>query len=162
MNNELNHEKNHSPYLFPFCFLFSETSFAKSVFVRYNKGVPQIEYAARKLTEALVERNYDVTNAGTTYDFLISLVVNPNRLGPEAFSILPDGKAITIYGGDKRGLIYGTLALVEHLRNGIPLETIKSEDDKPGCEFRGIKFKLPWHTYRPSSAWINTIRQCGI
>ena len=140
------------PILITICCLFSETSFAKSVFVRYNKGVPQIEYAARKLTEALVERNYDVTNAGTTYDFLISLVVNPNRLGPEAFSILPDGKAITIYGGDKRGLIYGTLALVEHLRNGIPLETIKSEDDKPGCEFRGIKFNLPWHTYRPSSA----------
>ena len=140
------------PILITICCLFSETSFTKSIFVRYNKGVPQIEYAARKLTEALVERNYDVTNAGTDFDFLISLVVNPNRLGPEAFSILPNGKAITIYGGDKRGLIYGTLALVEHLRNGIPLETIKSEDDKPGCEFRGIKFNLPWHTYRPSSA----------
>ena len=138
--------------LITICCLFTETSFTKSVFIRYNKGVPQIEYAARKLKETLVERNYDVTDASIDYDFLISLVVNPNRLGSEAFSILPDGKAITIYGGDKRGLIYGTLALVEHLKNGVSLENIKSEDDKPGFEFRGIKFNLPWHTYRPSSA----------
>jgi hypothetical protein len=132
--------------------LFSGTTFAKSVFLQYKKGVPQIEYAARKLTVALIERQYSITDAKTNFDFLISLVVNPDQLVAEAFSIIPEGKVIKIYGGDKRGLIYGTLALVEHLRNGVYLKDIKPESDKPGLAFRAIKFNLPWHSYRPSSA----------
>ena len=138
--------------LLTICFLLSGIVLAKNVFLQYNKGVPQFEYAARKLSDALMERQYTITDAHTNYDFLISLVINPDQLGAEAFSIIPGGKIITIYGGDKRGLIYGTLALVEHLRNGVPLEKVKREDDKPNLEFRGIKFNLPWHTYRPSSA----------
>lgn len=134
------------------CCLLPGTALAKGVFVLYEKGVPQIEYAAQKLTDALIERQYDVIDVHTGYDFLISLAVHPARLGAEAFSIILEGKVITIYGGDKRGLIYGALALVEHLKNGIPLEDVKREDAKPNLEFRGIKFNLPWDTYRPSSA----------
>ena len=134
------------------CCLFSGIAFAKSVFVLYEKDIPQIEYAARKLTDALVERDYSITDVNTNYDFLISLAVNPSRLGAEAFSIIPEDKVITIYGGDKRGLIYGALAMAEHLGNGVSLEDVKQEDGKPNLEFRGIKFDLPWDTYRPSSA----------
>jgi hypothetical protein len=132
--------------------LFLGTAFTKSVFVLYEKDVPQIEYAAGKLTNALVERKYTIADVNTKYDFLISLAVDPVRHGAEAFSIVPGGRAITIFGGDKRGLIYGALALAEHLKNGISLEDVKSEDAKPNLEFRGIKFNLPWDTYRPSSA----------
>jgi hypothetical protein len=134
------------------CCLFSGTVWAKRVFILYKKDVPQIEYAARKLTEALIDRQYEIIHVRTDYDFIISLAVHTGRLGPEAFSIIPEGKKITIYGGDRRGLIYGTLALVEYLRNGISLENVKREEGKPNLEFRGIKFNLPWHTYRPSSA----------
>ena len=134
-----------------FCF-FSGTAFSTNVFLKYEKDVPQIEYASRKLSEALVEKKYKVADANTNYDFLISLDVDSGQLGAETFSIIPEGKFITIYGGDNRGLIYGALALVEHLKNGVPLEDIKFENDKPRLEFRGIKFNLPWHTYRPSSA----------
>jgi hypothetical protein len=140
------------PLLLVISSLLSETTFAKNVFVQYKKGVPQIEYAAGKLSEALVERHYSITNTQTNYDFLISLSLNPDQLGAEAFSIIPEGKIITIYGGDKRGLIYGTLALVEHLKNGFSLKDIKRESDKPRLAFRAIKFNLPWDTYRPSSA----------
>jgi len=134
------------------CLLFSGSAFTKNVFLQFKKDVPQIDYAARKLTNALIERQYNVTDVPTNYDFLIKLAINPDQLVAEAFSIIPKGNVITIYGGDKRGLIYGTLALVEHLRNGVPLKDIKLERDKPKLEFRGIKFNLPWHTYRPSSA----------
>jgi len=133
-------------------YLFSGPTFSTNVFLQYKKDEPQIEYAARKLTEALVERNYSITDANTDYDFLISLDVDSIQLDAEAFSIITEDKVITIYGGDKRGLIYGTLALVEHLKNGVRLKEVKSESDKPRLEFRGIKFNLPWHTYRPSSA----------
>jgi hypothetical protein len=133
-------------------YLFSGIAFSEKVFLHYEKGVPQIEYAAKKLTEALIEKNYIIIDAYTNYDFFINLATNADQLGAEAFSIIPQGKVITIYGGDKRGLIYGVLALVEHLRNGKTLRNINREDDKPKLEFRGIKFNLPWHTYRPSSA----------
>ncbi len=49
-------------------------------------------------------------------------------------------------------MIYGALALAEMLRNGTPLEEIKATQQQPSLEFRGIKFNLPWDTYRPSSA----------
>ena len=134
------------------CCLLPGTAWAQSVFVQYEKNVPQVEYAARKLTDALIERKYEITDAHTDYDFLISLTVQADQLGAEAYSIIPEGKMITISGGDRRGLIYGTLALVEFLRNGVFLDNVKREEGKPNLEFRGIKFNLPWHTYRPSSA----------
>ena len=57
-------------------YLFSGTAFSTNVFLQYKKDVPQIEYAARKLTEALGERNYSVTDTNTDYDFLINLDVD--------------------------------------------------------------------------------------
>ena len=134
------------------CCLLPGTAFTKSVFVLYEKGIPQIEYAVRKLMDALIERQYNITDNKDNYDFLIRLAEHPASLSSEAFSITPGSKEIKIYGGDKRGLIYGALALAEYLRSGVSLEDIKPESDKPKLEFRGIKFNLPWHTYRPSSA----------
>ena len=73
-------------------------------------------------------------------------------MAPEAFAIVPEGKVITIYGGDLRGMIYGTLALMETLRGGTRLQDVQAIEEKPHLEFRGIKFNLPWETYRPSTA----------
>jgi hypothetical protein len=41
---------------------------------------------------------------------------------------------------------------VESLRNGISLADIGLSEERPNLEFRGIKYNLPWETYRPSSA----------
>jgi hypothetical protein len=133
------------------CFL-SENIYSKNVFIDFEKKIPQIEYAVRKLTDVLAEKRYNITEVRTDSDFLIKLVVDSMQLGAEAFSIIPENNSITISGGDKRGLIFGTLALVEHLKNELLLEDIKQQEDKPNLEFRGIKFNLPWDTYRPSSA----------
>ena len=78
--------------------------------------------------------------------------MNHHRLGPEAFAIIPEGKVITVYGGDQRGMIYGALALAEELQNGTRLEDVQATEEHPKLAFRGIKFNLPWETYRPSSA----------
>jgi hypothetical protein len=103
---------------------------------------PQEAYAARKLSAAMPART----------DYQTRLVIKPDILGPEAFSITPEGKTITVAGGDARGLIYGALALAEKLRNGERVEDIKPFTERPALAFRGIKFNLPWDTYRPSSA----------
>lgn len=134
------------------CALAVEVAHAKDVFILHDKTVPQAAYAARRLGEALTEQGYQVTPERTNYDYLISLAVHPGRLAAEAFAIIPEGKVITIYGGDNRGMIYGALALAETVRNGTPLAKVKPAKQAPHLEFRGIKYNLPWQTYRPSSA----------
>jgi hypothetical protein len=137
--------------LIVFC-LTARAAWAQEVTILHDKAVPQAAYAARRLAGALVERGYRVRPERTGYDYLVSLAVHPGRLGPEAFAIIPQGKVITVYGGDHRGMIYGALALAEALRNGTRLERIEALEQRPRLAFRGIKLNLPWDTYRPSSA----------
>ncbi|MBN2371964.1 MAG: hypothetical protein JXO72_15895 [Vicinamibacteria bacterium] len=125
---------------------------AAAVAILHDHDVPQAAYAARKLGEALVERGYTLASQHTDHDHLISLAAYPGRLKAEAFSIIPARNVIMIQGGDRRGMIYGALALAEVVRGGTPLADVKATEEKPHLEFRGIKFNLPWHTYRPSSA----------
>jgi hypothetical protein len=125
---------------------------AATVAILHDHETPQAAYAARKLGEALVEQGYTLASRHAGCDSLINLTVHPGRLKAEAFAILPKGKVIAVQGGDRRGLIYGTLALAEAVRNGTTLVEVRSTEGKPHLEFRGIKINLPWHTYRPSSA----------
>ena len=125
------------------------SKFARKIF---PEAVPQAAYAARKLGEALAENGYQLGTERTGYKYLISLAVHQGRLAKEAFSIIPEGRVITVYGGDYRGMIYGALALAETIRNGTPLQDLVATRQSPNLEFRGIKFNLPWETYRPSSA----------
>ncbi|MEJ2080413.1 MAG: hypothetical protein P8020_21540 [Acidobacteriota bacterium] len=134
------------------CGLAAGAARSQSVTILHDETVPQAAYAARKLGEALSEQGYRVIPDHTGYDYLVSLAVNHHRLGPEAFAIIPEGKVITVYGGDQRGMIYGALALAEELQNGTRLEDIQATEEHPKLAFRGIKFNLPWETYRPSSA----------
>ncbi len=134
------------------CILVTQAFAATTVAVLAEEEVAQSAYAARKVREALTSQGYEVTRDRTGYDHLISLALHPQRLQAEAFEIIPEHKVITVYGGDHRGLIYGALALAEALRNGTAIQEIKPAKDQPHLEFRGIKFNLPWETYRPSSA----------
>jgi hypothetical protein len=134
------------------CWLATSAVWAKAVTIVYEKGVPQASYAARKLSEALAEEGYKVTSRRTGEECLICLAVHEGLLKPEAFTIIPEGKVVTVCGGDNRGMIYGALALAEMLRNGTALEDVKAAEEKPKLAFRGIKYDLPWDTYRPSSA----------
>ncbi len=125
---------------------------AERVYVLHDPSVPQAAYAARKLGAALAAQQHEVLSQRAGYDTLVNLTVNAHRLAPEAFALVREDKVLTVAGGDLRGLIYGTLALAETLRNGTPLADVKPAEGKPHLEFRGIKYNLPWDTYRPSSA----------
>lgn len=125
---------------------------AERVFVLHDATVPQAAYAARKISAALSKADHEVMADRVGYDRLINLSVNASRLEAEAFAIIPEGKVITVLGGDHRGMIYGALALTESLANGTELADIAAMEEAPNQAFRGIKFNLPWETYRPSSA----------
>ncbi len=125
---------------------------AEQVYLLHDPELPQAAYAARRLSAALVKEGHTVLSQRNGYERLISLAVHPHRLDPEAFAIVPEDRVITVYGGDLRGMIYGALELAEMLRNGADLARIPAMEEKPHLEFRGIKFNLPWETYRPSSA----------
>lgn len=130
----------------------SDVARAERVYVRHEATVPQAAYAARRLESALTEAGHTVLSEEAGCDRLILLAVDAQRLVPEAFAIVPAVQAITVRGGDQRGVIYGSLALVEQLRNGIDLAHISASEEKSRLPFRGIKFNLPWETYRPTSA----------
>jgi len=132
--------------------LFTVSLHAERVYILHDAGVPQAAYAARKLGEELQRHHHEILAERAGYDRLVNLEVDGVRLGPEAFRILPEGKVITVQGGDWRGLIYGTLALAEALRHGTAPADVKPVEEKPHLAFRGIKYNLPWETYRESSA----------
>lgn len=137
---------------FLLCFLLGCFSFvfSQSVNIVYDKASPQAKYAAVMLGKTLTVNGYtlNATKAG----IVITLSSNGKRIKEEAYTIRTNGKTIAIIGGDNRGMIYGSLALVEEVRNGVRLEAIKSRSEKPHLIFRAIKFDLPWYTYRHSDA----------
>lgn len=138
--------------LFSLAALLAGNARAADVFILHETSAPPAAYAAGKVSDALLAQGHQILPHRAGYDHLISLAVNSEQLAPEAFSIIPEGKVITIYGGDERGMIYGALALAETLANGTPLAEITATTAAPHQQFRGIKFNLPWDTYRPSSA----------
>jgi Glycosyl hydrolase family 20, domain 2 len=125
---------------------------AQSVSILYAKASPQAAYAARRLNATLSEQGYTLKVGKNGYDYQLSLAVDSSRLKAEAFSIEPEGSRIAVVGGDNRGMIYGALALVEQLREGGRLDSVKAQQAKPNLEFRGIKYNVPWDTYRSSTA----------
>src|SRR5690606_24965763 len=125
---------------------------SQSVAFIYDTKSPQAAYAFRQLSKTLTQKGYRIQAGRTGYDHLISLAVHPIRLEPEAFSVIPEGKIITVYGGNNRGMIYGALALAEAIENGTALKDVKAFEESPNLEFRGVKFNLPWQTYRESTA----------
>lgn len=131
---------------------FTATSWAEKVAIIYDEDSPQAKYAVRKISEALKSEGHQLQHEHVGYDYLISIATHPERLKPEAFSIIPQDKIITVLGGDNRGMIYGSLALAEQVRNHTALAKISAENQTPQLAFRGIKYNLPWETYRASTA----------
>jgi N-acetyl-beta-hexosaminidase len=107
--------------------ILSHFALSQSVNLTYDKSLPQAVYAAETLEKNLTDHGYSVKKEKAEY--LISLKTNKNNLGNEAYTIQPQGKQIIITGGDGRGLIYGTLSLVEDVHNGTPLQQIKPKSE---------------------------------
>lgn len=125
---------------------------AKNVYIVRDASLVQADYASRRLGQALEAQGHTVVTTPHDYDYLVSIAVNGHGLAAEAFTIKPEGRHITVYGGDPRGMVYGTLALVEDIRRGVPLDKVQARTETPRLPLRAIKHNLPWDSYRPSKA----------
>lgn len=133
-------------------FVMTSVAKAKNVYIVRDVSLVQADYASRRLSQALEAQGHAIVATPRNYDVLINIAVNGHGLGAEAFTIKSEGRHITIYGGDARGMIYGTLALVEDVRRGVPLEKVQARTETPRLPLRAIKHNLPWDSYRPSKA----------
>jgi hypothetical protein len=141
-----------------FLFCLNQLCQAQSVSIQYGNDLPQTIYAARALEKSLLEKGYTLKEHQAEY--ILRLVVDAGKMGSEAYSIFPAGKDISITGGDERGMIYGSLALAEEVRNGVPLKKIRASSESPNYPFRAIKFDLPWDTYRHSYSLDQHMETC--
>jgi hypothetical protein len=138
-------------FLFIICFTgLPHVVVSQSVHLLYDKSLPQAIYAAGQIKTSLLKHGYFLKKEKA--DYLISFAVDTTNLKNEAFSIISENKKITVAGGDARGLIYGSLSLIEDLSNGIQLNKIKARSESPHLPFRAIKFNLPWDAYREGYA----------
>lgn len=128
------------------------TSTAQRILIQQSVPSSQSQYAARQLTHALASRKLLVTTEASAADFTIRLAPVNRQLGSEAYAIDRQGTQLIITGGDERGLLYGSLSVVEDVQNGISVQTLKARSERPHLLFRAIKFDLPWDTYRHSYA----------
>ena len=125
---------------------------AQTVSIGYEPGSAQVRYAATQLRAALVSRHYTVVGDGQPGDFAVTLSIAPAKLAPESYVVAAKPDSLKIAGGDGRGLIYGSLAVVEQIEGGRAIRRLKGSRGTPALGFRAIKFDLPWDSYRASAA----------
>lgn len=104
-------------------------------------------YAQTRLSEAL--RNQP-NGPFTNYRF--DLKIDSVHFAKEAYEISVQNKLITVTGGDKNGLIYGTLGLINDMKNGVQPSQLHNKSEQAHYTFRAIKYDLPWDSYRRSEA----------
>lgn len=108
--------------------------------VRYDSQIPQLVFAAGELESALRE--------SATSDLEISIVIDPEAFGTQAFRIRRSGaNRIAIIASDPNGGMYGGLEVAERIRLGLPIE---EGEQKPFIEKRGVKINIPLDIRTPA------------
>jgi hypothetical protein len=136
-------------FIFLHCvILISCSSFAQRITIQYNRSSAQQSYAANMLKATLLRNGYFINE--TQPDYTIVFQSDGSSLGREAFKISTEGRKILIQGGGDTGVIYGSFSLIEDVRNGVSIFNLRPKSEIPKLAFRGIKYDLPWDTYRHS------------
>ncbi|MCX6138905.1 MAG: hypothetical protein NTV54_15615 [Ignavibacteriales bacterium] len=146
--------------LFMYCVPCTAQSLAaaiqRSLKVYVHDESPQQNYGLKKLREAVrvtVEKNFDEADVAIISSKETSVRANLqsaySEATPEGFSIQrrANGKAAVI-ASDPTGIMYGIMDLAEQLQMGRSISTITEKAIKPQLRIRGIKFNLPWNSYR--------------
>jgi len=123
--------------------LMSFASLVTAGELTYPQDMPQAQFAAQHIQEALQKNN--MTSLSVT------LVLGAEHLGEQAYRITREGDTITVTGGDARGVMYGGLELAERIRHQ-KLKNLTDMRGKPFIEKRGIKFNIPLDARTPSYA----------
>lgn len=107
-----------------------------------------VTYALRRLDAALAELGQP---AAASVGFAVTADYDP-ALGPEGFAIeRAPGGAVSVRGGDARGVMYGVLDVRDQLRRAAGDWTaVAPRTVHARFGFRTIKFNLPYAAYRTS------------
>ncbi len=109
--------------------------------VEYDKSIPQLEFGAGHLREAL-----QVTGAESVK---ISIDIELDRNKSESFTISRPAKdSIRIISSDAAGAMYGCLEVAEELRIG-GVDAVTPDVQEPYLGMRGIKFNIPLDVRTP-------------
>ena len=141
------------------------------VYIYCDQTNPAEEFAVKKLTAFLGSKGFrvdvlDLEGYKRTEDRKITSYIllnqqNPNfksycstftensdpSVKPESFSFERSNSGFVITGADATGLLYGVYELIERFEME-EIDNLTSFVSEPKLAFRGIKFNLPWSTYR--------------
>ncbi|MEP7323992.1 MAG: hypothetical protein ABI761_18835 [Saprospiraceae bacterium] len=124
---------------------------AQMVKITYDSLSIQQSYAVSVLKKALLKQGYKLSDNG---EIKIALQIKKSPSTEERFAIQVEKqlKLIQLAGSDDRDLIYASQSIADDLRRGITLLNIEPRSEQAFLPFRGIKYDLPWDTYRHSYA----------
>ncbi len=122
----------------------------------YQKESPQQNFGAQQLIKVTpVEFEDNLDNA----DIVVlstkklcekyNLLLEYSAVKREGFSIkkISAGKAAVI-SSDEVGAMYGIMDIAEQMQMGRTISSLNEKVINPKLTFRGIKFNLPWNSYR--------------
>ena len=108
---------------------------------QYVDHLPQVQFARQQIDQAWTDQSAMKEKPAIRFG-LDSL-----NLGPEAYQIAVQEKAISIIGGDINGMMYGGFEVAEQMAlNGTVINSV----GKPYIQKRGIKFNIPLDARTPS------------
>ncbi|CAN5481337.1 hypothetical protein BH23BAC1_BH23BAC1_23920 [soil metagenome] len=113
-----------------------------------------IQYAIRQLSRFYSGKQISVVSIPKEEegkgkpDIVITLSEKAPGLEAEGFSIHRQHATIRIEAPDAAGAMYGILDILDQVKAGRTLVDIKDKTINPALAFRGIKFNLPWSSYR--------------
>lgn len=128
---------------------------------------PVIEYGISKLREHLSANGYSFPDHPEDTDLRKIFFLTPDRLADvadqdfsadfegidgEGYRIKVRDNHIYVLGGNARGVLYGTMDVLEQMEAGTEFENLEERAVNPRFSFRAIKFNLPWSPYRPGPA----------
>ncbi|MEI6275098.1 MAG: hypothetical protein WCP08_03865 [Prolixibacteraceae bacterium] len=117
---------------------------------------PQQSFGMEKLK---LEMNLIHEKSPELADILVltsKVLIDKFNLAEEFTSIKPEGfvikklleNKIAIISPDQTGAMYGILDVAEQLQMGKSVTSISEKKINPALKIRGIKFNLPWNSYR--------------
>jgi len=121
---------------------------ATEVRLDFDASVPQMAFAAERITQALTHGGHRVVKNDA--EFLIQMGIQSLGKPAESFSIQrKDSDEIIIAGQDAAGAMYGGLEVAELIRIG-GLGAIHNRQQSPYMAMRGTKFNIPLDVRTPS------------
>ncbi len=146
-------------------FIFASPALAASLHLANDPSTGEPgKFAAEEIRREAAAKGMTIGDDSTATRIAIT-VSKDGKSTPQSYRIRVqnegDRRIITMRGADASGAMYGGLDIAEAIRLGA-LDTLKSSDNKPHIEKRGIKFNIPLDLRTPSYTDCSDAAQANI